>query len=238
MQLDGVLAQEPVLSDAHFEQEKLSQPVTLSSTQTEIINCDKEFFLSLEGIKKEAEIYQFYTSLFKNSGTLESQMAYALALKKENSSQSSIDVLLRLFSQHKHSKLLGYSLLSACALSQNECQQSDIDMAIQTDPQNAAIWLIAAIDALEKNDTQIATHYLEQAILSPTHNDYWGEYLVLFDTALSQAGMQDNLERKVSAIGFYSALSLPSFSKLTKFCKNTTLSEPRLIQICLQTGKK
>ncbi|MBM7073712.1 hypothetical protein JQC92_17010 [Shewanella sp. 202IG2-18] len=200
--------------------------------QQKIRTCDKDF--SHYFSEEDEANYEAISDKFKLHPAIESQLAYALTRESKDK-----NILLeQLSSEYPHNQLVKYTLLSACLITPDECDSVPEAFLTPTQEQNGAIWLMAAMSALHKNNEKLALIYLNEASKAPIYEDYWGQYLALFDIALEQAGMDYDLKRHVAAFGFGAALVIPSFTSLMKFCKNTDVDNHLLISQCKNIGKQ
>ena len=184
----------------------------------EIRICEQEIS---NYIAKEDELdYESVSNKFKHHFAVESQLAYGLTEELKDR----IVLFEQLNEAFPNHPLVEHALISACAISTDLCKPTTVAKLIGPGQQNGAIWLIAAINALNQNDKELALEYLKESTRAPIYDDYWGEYISNFDIALEQAGIDNILSRKVTVLGYGAALAIPAFASLTDFCKNTDAS--------------
>lgn len=175
--------------------------------------------------------------LLKQNIDMESDISIVL-ISKGKDEKELLNSLKTLNDKYPESKLISYDLLSHCTSLEEPCDRSIIESGISLDYQNGAIWLLAALYEIKNNKFIAAINALEEAVNAPFYEEYWGEHITVLESALLKAGAGDDLPAKIASVKYASAVPLPNFGILAKFCSNINLNNEEIMLSCLSAGEK
>jgi hypothetical protein len=178
-------------------------------------------------------ITDYFASLI-NANSQDEQLWYALFANPTEGS-SRLDMLIDYNKRFANDPLAALGILRECATSAADtlCEQSLLDEAIESDPNNGAMWYNLANIYAVRNEDEAAVNAINELIESPFFNDGYIQNIQMFLLALEGSQSNQTGINLMSAIGTAAAFTAPG--TVATWCnKNST--HPIKSQSCLQLG--
>lgn len=226
-----------------------SKPITNSQQTPSIIEdnqnqitetirlCDKPSHLSDDSLLKASGHYEllsnpelFMKAFLQVDNLIESQL---VGIQLSDDEQA----LSRTQQKYPNDPLIAYHTLLSCTLN-NSCSPEISEKLVATQPNNGAIWLLDAINALEQVNELEAMHALNQSINSAYFNEYWTDSIALYEEAISQIGIHNDFAAYTALIGLMAAKPLPNYHVIAKYCKKVTNADMEKLDLCRRVGER
>ncbi len=173
----------------------------------------------------------------QNSRQSEDKLAYSI-IDLDVGEEARLERLKDFINTHPDNKLANWSLIVECGAKVDNCDISQENTAIATDPNNGALWLNIAILRAQNRDVEGTINALNHVVDAPLFNEYYGEHISLFEQALLSAGEENNTQTKVTAIGETSAIYSGSYTPIVNFCRKNSKNRADIAQLCVNTGMR
>ena len=197
-----------------------------------IVECNSE--LQIDGDKYFESQQQFLQSL-SSSNHQDKQLAYTLFSEPEKG-KSKLDLLMEYNEHFPNNSIALMEALSICSydLENKLCNQHLVDIAIDSNKNNGAMWLQATLFYISKGDDQKAIDSIRELAKSSFYDEKFGEKMKIFTQALEGSETNNFAINVITGLGVVAA-NFSSMSKLVAWCKDET-NDPDKVNACLQLG--
>jgi len=200
---------------------------SVAPTKGYIIQCGRDQLQTTQDIAQ-----QYFTEL-SQSNDEKKRLVYALYsdLSKE---QSRLDLIEKYLSNFSPSPLIMMDVVTQCALNSahNICDDDLIEKAIQSDPDNGAMWLNVASYYASKNQHDNTLNALKELVKSPLYNGYEFAGVQLFIDASNGSSHNDFSARAITALGLMAAKSI-AINPIFDYCTTNIVNDSKKAQACL-----
>ena len=123
--------------------------------------------------------------------------------------------------------------IDACSRARPEMERN----LIAADKGNAIAWVEVARSRLQRNEERGALAALREAAAAAAVEDYFTDYIYLFDRGLAAASDLEPFDRMVAAIG-YAAANITTASLVYRDCEQRAANLPEWRDACLRLGER
>ena len=136
--------------------------------------------------------------------------------------------------------LIHWNFLSFCERFRSEpiCRDPTIeDRAIEVDSSNGQLWARIAGYRANRGNMPAALDALKSAAAAPEFNEYWMEYIELFERGLAAATNAPYRERIIQASGMAAGL-ITNYNLIFEGCKTQAVESAEWLQLCTRLGER
>ncbi|MGB0898982.1 MAG: hypothetical protein ACPGSN_07000 [Psychrobium sp.] len=218
-----------------FKRFSVQKPFTAITKDPIITVCENPFeeINALERTQLEAENSRLVKVITKTP-TLDSEFTNLFINNFDEAAQ--LENMKQLSNKYKDNPLVSYALMSLCASGKHNCSTELVTSTINKIPNNGAAWLLAAMYHATNYDHKAAESAMIEVSKSSSFDDHFSDYLTTISTAYKQAGAVDDKITDKIAVVYAVTFAPPSYSPLIELCRNTTTTNPTLLQACLTSG--
>jgi len=210
------------------------QPKSSSSVPTSgsyIVQCD------LNQIQTTPAVEQQYFTELSQSNEQNKQLVYTLysPLAKD---QSRLDLIEHYLNNFSPSPLIMMDAVTQCALdsAHNICNNDLIEKAIESDPDNGAMWLNIASYYASKNQQGHTLNALRELMKSPSYNGYEFAGVQLFIDESDGSSNNDFSTRATTALGLMAAKSI-AIKPMFDYCTTNIVNDSDRAHACISVGR-
>lgn len=167
-----------------------------TSSTTVDAACDQDYVSrgrsQVEWAEKTARIRRDAVSVLAASTTAEHKLAAALLAYGEMNAAVAVDLLVEAGTLDPPNPMIAARMLQMCQIAQEDCNLSLADLEMQsvtTDRGNADAWARVATSRASRSDYAGALDALQEAAAAPEFNEYYIDYILLFDRALAASAV-------------------------------------------------
>ena len=136
--------------------------------------------------------------------------------------------------------LIASQLLELCIRFSGQCSRPRTEVEqklIAADRANGLAWVQVARSRLERSDEEGAIAAMKEAVAAATIEEYFADYVLLFDRALAASADLSAYERFEGAFGFSAAMVSSSY-QITADCTERATSSAEWQDACLRLGER
>ena len=220
-------------------------------TPQETHQSDKKVNIKIVECNKELELFDRWDELYdpltiskrlQNGSSYSSQITHILdaSAKTQNETKNNIALLQALLNGTNDDKFTNYLILGNCSNEKyrDTCSHQFMQEILNSDPNNAALWLTHSIIEAKNGNPSAAINSLEQALSAPNYNSYWAKTIEVSNQGLQEVGMDNQSARVVYSIGLAAAQALAPWQFLFKLCEQESKRREDIVHLCLDVGKK
>ncbi|HFB67044.1 MAG TPA: hypothetical protein ENJ60_16035 [Aeromonadales bacterium] len=217
------------------------QKKTLSTEEKiYILTCDEK---DAENKKRVMEQFQ-KTDLFgnesmqkfKQSQNENERLFYILNNQKITETERLL-LLKDFVNQHVDNKLSQWRMIVSCTSQISLCDERIEQSAIESDGNNAALWLNIAALRMEKKDREGSLVALEKSASLPFFNDYFSEEMSLYEQVAINNGYPDYEEIVLGSIGTYATTPIAKMDEIVNLCEKKSKNQLEIANLCIRVGE-
>lgn len=206
-------------------------------------NCDQsnaiDELLEQEREERLERIMRDAVRVLQVSADADHLLAVAL-LSWRKQPQVAIEALSAASVADKTHPLVAAQLLQMCSRKGVSCEQSLQELekrAIHADRGNGMLWVLVARSRLLWSDESGALSALKEAVAATTVDEYWIDYVMLFDRSLAASSSLSSIDRLEAAFGI--AAAVPSTELLiSRDCEARAAELPEWLDVCIKLGER
>lgn len=226
---------QPFVSDLHS--------IFTSSTSADSA-CDQDSVSrgqsQVEWAEKTARIRRDAVPVLTASTTAEHKLAAALLAYWDMSAAGALELLVEAGRLDPSNPMIAARMLQMCQIGQEECGLSIADLEMQAvvkDRGNADAWARVATSRASRSDYAGALDALQEAASAPEFNEYYVDYILLFDRALAASTELSSDERLRVAYSYATATPL-TLNDMSGPCMEQASESGEWLNACLRWGER
>jgi len=215
--------------------ESINESHKAISEQTYIVGCEEEFNSLLDELSKSWEL-DIKMGLLENSTDPNEQLTYLIYADLND--EERLSKLINLDGGFPNKRLAHFEILRICRMSPQleGCNEEVINRAVESERDNAAMWLEYMYLQLAKGDNDKVYWAIENFISSPHYKGFYFQNVALYLNSFERHDLSSYGDNIIFALGILAAKPTSGFSPLIEWCKKGLGLNPDKSNACLQLG--